>query len=85
VANVYLRVSIHCQTEAYSVGFEDEAAIKNELEGMRRTHGRSNTGDCKIKWRGTRGATDAGSSAFDSGYHDTGIMFNVCYSFDLWI
>jgi hypothetical protein len=55
VANAYLRASTHCQAEAYSVGSEDEAAVKKELEEMRRTHKRRNTGDYKINVYGTKG------------------------------
>jgi hypothetical protein len=51
VANAYLRVSIHCRAEAYKVGFADQAAIKKELEEMRRTHRIRNTGDCKMNLR----------------------------------
>jgi hypothetical protein len=55
VASAYLRVSIHCRTDAYKVGSEDQEAIKKELEEMRRTYRIRNTGDCKHDFRGPNG------------------------------
>jgi hypothetical protein len=55
VASAYLRVSIHCQAEAYKVGSEDEAAIKKELEEMRRTHRIRSIDVSKMNFRGPNG------------------------------
>jgi hypothetical protein len=52
VANAYLRASIHCKGEAYSVGLADQAAIKKELDEMRRTHRTINTGGFQMNLQG---------------------------------
>lgn len=55
VADAYHRASVHCRVEAYLMGLNDEAAIKEEVKNMSGDHTSRNTVDRKINSRGNNG------------------------------